>query len=879
MFLKIRPIKPRSQVHRCFSTTSQIRDNFLNYFQTHGYKRVSSDSLVPSNDPSLLFSSAGMVQFKEYFLGTSIPSVDMTKATTVQKCLRLNDIENVGKTARHHTFFEMLGFFSFGSASKEEAIDLAWKFLTTDLQLPKERLQVTVHESDQEAFRIWHSKHGLPLSKIRLGREDNFWAMGDERTVGPCGPCSEIFYDQQQADSDGERWLEIWNLVFMEFERTQDGSLKKLPKPCIDTGMGLERIASVVQGKKTNFDIDLFQSLIFGIREAILKVNAHQNISSKEETYFKIIADHLRAATFLISDGVVPSNIGRGYVLRRIIRRAVNCLHKMNIKDPLLSRMVPLVLDCMGAAYPELLNRKEAVVQILFHEETAFQQLLTKGMKLLKQELISAAANQSKQFPAATVFQLHDTFGFPVDLTMDIIHEESTLNTDKSQVDKLLESQREKARASLKNSTTFPSQIKMWKTDNCFPRFTGYTSENEDATVKAISASDDPSTLWISIDPCPFYPNGGGQVGDKGKIITQSGLEFTVVDTICPYEGGIALKIEDDETKIESVKIRGQLSVGSQVTAIVNSELRDGCKNNHTATHLLHSALIRILKSPIMQAGSLVASDRLRFDFTYGKQLEQEQLQAIEDFVNGMIEKRTPLITRVIPLQEAKSDQEILYLPGEKYQEVVRVVEVAGCSKELCGGTHVSNTGDLRVFKIIGERSISSGTRRIEALTGKHAISWYATQYQSMIRVAKMLGVQTSFVVSAVEKLNQELQDAQKKVRQLSSSSLKEATFTGSYNSHKVVLHFMDIQHDHKLLKNQAELYVKKEPCIHVLVSDLSILCIVGTTENTHAGSLLKEILVVVGGSGGGKQQIAQGQLIQGYDLNKIKSFFNAQNT
>ena len=691
--------------------SAEIRSQFLQYFQENGHTIVSSSPLIPGNDPTLLFTNAGMVQFKDVFTGEETRPYH--RATTSQRCVRAggkhNDLENVGYTARHHTLFEMLGNFSFGDYFKEDAIHFAWQFLTERLGLPKERLWVTVHHSDQEAEDIWIQKIGVDPNRLsRLGDKDNFWSMGD---TGPCGPCSEIFYDHGpdvaggppgSEDDDLDRYIEIWNLVFMQFEQSADGSRTPLPKPSVDTGMGLERIAAVMQGVHSNYEIDLFQALL----RAAADVTQTTDLEAKS---LRVIADHIRSCSFLICDGVLPSNEGRGYVLRRIIRRAIRHGHKLGCDQPFFHKIVHTLVAEMGEAYPELRDNEDRIVAALKQEEAQFAKTLDAGMKVLEDAVESLPGNT---LPGELIFRLYDTHGFPVDLTNDIARERD-LELDIDGFDQAMAEQREKSR----QGSSFAAEGQVRFDLDGSTEFLGYTHLDASAVVVALAkdgqqveslAAGEPGV--VVLNQTPFYAESGGQQGDSGSL-TSAGGSFQVSVTKkygahFGHEGKLGM---------------GELTVGDTVNARVEGPRRQATALNHSATHLLHSALRTVLGEHVTQKGSLVTHERTRFDFSHPQPVTAEEIAAIEAMVNAEIRRNEDVITRVMPIEEAKAAG-AMALFGEKYDDEVRVLSMGEFSVELCGGTHVARTGDIGLFKIIAESGVASGVRRIEAVTGEGAL-------------------------------------------------------------------------------------------------------------------------------------------------------------
>lgn len=833
---------------------NQIRSLFLDFFKKEGHEVVKSSPLVPHNDPTLMFTNAGMVQFKNYFTGAE--KSPYSTAATSQKCVRAggkhNDLENVGYTARHHTFFEMLGNFSFGDYFKERAIELAWNCLTKEFGLKKDKLYITVYHTDEEAEKIWKKLTGFPDDRIiKITTNDNFWAMGD---VGPCGPCSEIFYDHGAAipgglpgtaDADGDRYIEIWNLVFMQYEDQVGGKRIQLPKPSIDTGMGLERIASVLQGKHNNFEIDLFQNIIDS--------SMHLSGNTKDLVSHRVIADHLRSCSFLIADGVMPSNEGRGYVLRRILRRAVRHIHHLGCKEPLLHRLVPTLVTEMGDAYPEL-RRAEAVIRsTLLLEEERFMATIDNGMKLLSSS--TAGMKAGEVFDGSVAFKLYDTFGFPLDLTADILKARE-ITVDNDSFEKSMKEQRERARAAWAGSGSKATD-QIWfdiHEEVGATEFLGYTSETGEAVVKAIvkdghkvdSASD--CEVIVVLNQTPFYAESGGQIGDTGFI-----GKHEVTDTK-KFQGAIFGHF---------AKLKGSLKVGDVVLANIDGARRNKIRANHSATHLLHKALRDTLGEQVTQKGSLVAPDRLRFDFANPKALTFEELKIIERKVNELVITNNCVDTNLKTPEEAIAEG-AMALFGEKYGNEVRVVSM-GISKELCGGTHVRNTGDIGMFKIVSEEAIASGIRRIEALTGIAALEYVNKYEESFKQLASQLKAAETDVVSRISAI----QDERKKLeKELSDTRLKLALKDDFPVETIGDMQFMskklsdipagDLKSVVDVLKNKITKGVIAVSS--VVDGKVSLLVYVTNdlTQSIKAGDLVKEAASEIAGNGGGKPDMAQ---------------------
>lgn len=737
---------------------NEIRERFIKFFVNNNHEQVPSSPLIPEHDPTLMFTNAGMVQFKNIFTGTQ--KTEMKRAVSSQKCLRAggkhNDLENVGYTSRHHTFFEMLGNFSFGDYFKETAIEFAWKFITEELSLDKNRLSITVYHTDDEAYEIWRKISGFSDDKIiRITTDDNFWSMGN---TGPCGPCSEIFYDHANPDlHEDDRIVEIWNLVFMEFNKDEEGNLQKLPKKCIDTGMGLERIAAVMQNVHDNYDIDLFSALVSKSQEYC--GNTENKVSHK------IIADHLRAAAFLIAEVVLPGNEGRNYVLRRLIRRAVRYIHLLGYNDSLLNLVFPALIDgtslaYMGDAYPELIRAKSLIETTLKSEEENFKDTLMKGINLL--DKFTADLKSGDTLSGESAFKLYDTYGFPLDITLDILKERK-INFDQKGFDNAMKEQKERARANWTGSGEKSVEQVWFNLIDQFGKteFVGYErDEVKDATVLAIISSKNEvidsakegEKITIILDKTPFYGESGGQVGDIGNLIQSDGSMVTVENTN---------KIND----LYLHRCVGSICKGNTVTASINKKRRQDLRRNHSATHLLHFALRKILGDYVTQKGSLVAPNRLRFDFSHNKPVTQDQMSSVEDIVNSLIRENLSTSTKVQGMDEA-IDEGAMALFGEKYGDNVRVVKI-GDSKELCGGTHVERTGEIGLFKIAAECSVASRVRRIEALTGQEAINYVRNNEISLKKVAECVKAPVNEIISRLSILSQERKEFEVKIKNL----------------------------------------------------------------------------------------------------------------
>jgi alanyl-tRNA synthetase len=757
------------------ASVSEIRSTFLNFFKENDHEVVASSPLVPRNDPTLMFTNAGMVQFKNVFTGQETRAIP--RAATSQKCVRAggkhNDLDNVGYTARHHTFFEMLGNFSFGDYFKERAIELAWNLVTKEYGLDKNKLLVTVYHDDDAAAGFWKKIAGLPEGRIiRIATSDNFWAMGD---TGPCGPCSEIFYDHGDkiaggppgsADADGDRFIEIWNLVFMQFEQRGPGDRVSLPKPSIDTGMGLERIAAVLQGKHNNYDIDLFANLIASITEEAKRAGAAQASKHVDVTAARrVIADHLRATSFLIADGVLPSNEGRGYVLRRIMRRAMRYAHQLGCKEPLMHRLVPSLVKEMGDAFPELTRGQSLITETLKSEETRFKKTLENGLKLLADE--SASLNKGAVFSGDVAFKLYDTYGFPLDLTEDALRPRG-IGVDTAAFDAAMKKQKEAAKAAWKGSGEAATET-IWfeiKERTGATEFLGYETTKAEGQIlalvkdgKEVSSVKAGDACAVILNQTPFYGESGGQVGDTGTISVEAG------------KGSKAAAFEVSETNkklgdlfVHSGKvIEGTLRVGEHVHLAVDGTRRDRVRANHSATHLLHEALRQVLGTHVAQKGSLVSPDRLRFDFSHTKPMSADEVKAVEDMANAVLLENAPVETRLMALEDARASG-AMALFGEKYGDEVRVVSMGpvrpGANKawsvELCGGTHVKRTGDIGLIKVVAEGASSAGVRRLEALTAEGARAYLAEQDARVREAASVLRTRPEDLVERVKALMEE---------------------------------------------------------------------------------------------------------------------------
>lgn len=838
-------------------TTAQIRQRFLDYFANHQHQVVPSATLIPNNDPTLLFNNAGMVPFKDVFLGAE--KRPYNRAASSQRCVRAggkhNDLENVGYTARHHTFFEMLGNFSFGDYFKQQAIEFAWAFLTEELKLPKEKLWVTVFTEDDEAADIWINHIGVSPDRVsRIGAKDNFWSMGD---TGPCGPCSEIFYDHGEQvwggppgtpEEDGDRYIEIWNLVFMQYNRHADGTMEALPNPSIDTGMGLERIAAIMQGVHSNYEIDLFTGLI----NAAAKVTNAQDLDDKS---LRVIADHIRSCAFLIADGVMPSNEGRGYVLRRIIRRAVRHGNKLGAKDTFFYKLVAALVEQMGEAYPELVAQQAIIEKILRLEEEQFAKTLDRGLAILEEHL---AQFKGDQIPGDLVFKLYDTYGFPADLTADVARERF-MTIDEHGFQECMEVQRKQAQQAGKFGADYNTQLRSEHSTD----FKGYEAEHFTGTVVELFSAGEPTSVLedeqqgiVILDRTPFYAESGGQVGDTG-VLKVVGGEFIVNNT----------------TKIGNAfahhgTIKGRIGVNDKADAQIDVARRERIKKNHTATHLLHEALRQELGEHVGQKGSLVEPDRLRFDFSHFEAMTSEQIQRVEQRVNVEIRRNFALDVELMAMDEAKA-KGAMALFGEKYDDEVRVISIGDFSIELCGGTHVERAGDIGLFKITSEAGTAAGVRRIEAVSADDALAYVSEQENKLANIAAMLKTDAPSVVEKVTALIERSKGLEKQVSQLND---KLASAAGASLLDSVT----EVNGIKLLVANVAGTEAK---ALRAMVDDLKtklgsgvialgvangdkVSLIAGVTKDltaqVKAGELVNHMASQVGGKGGGRPDMAQ---------------------
>ncbi|HHQ6613088.1 alanine--tRNA ligase [Morganella morganii] len=848
-------------------STAEIRQAFLDFFHTKGHQIVQSSSLVPNNDPTLLFTNAGMNQFKDVFLG--LDKRPYTRATTAQRCVRAggkhNDLENVGYTARHHTFFEMLGNFSFGDYFKHDAINFAWELLTGKewFNLPKEKLWVTVYATDDEAYNIWKDEVGVPAERIiRIGdnkgaqyASDNFWQMGD---TGPCGPCTEIFFDHGDhiwggppgsPEEDGDRYIEIWNIVFMQFNRQSDGTLEPLPKPSVDTGMGLERITAVLQHVNSNYDIDLFRKLIADVA----KVTGADDLTSKS---LRVIADHIRSCAFLICDGVIPSNEGRGYVLRRIIRRAVRHGYMLGAKDTFFYKLVAPLIDVMGSAGEELARQRVMVEKVLKSEEEQFARTLERGLQLLDDELASLTGDT---LSGEAAFRLYDTYGFPLDLTADVCRERN-LKVDEAGFEAAMEEQRRRARENSGFGADYNSLIKVDKRSD----FSGYDHNEQAATIVALYKEGQPVTELnagdeglVILDKTAFYAESGGQVGDTG-VLSSNDAQFSVLDT---QKYGQAI---GHAGRVDS----GKLTVNHKITAKIDEERRNAIRLNHSATHLMHAALRQVLGEHVSQKGSLVNDKYLRFDFSHFEAMTPAQIREVEALVNAEIRKNEPVVTELMDLEEAKA-KGAMALFGEKYDERVRVLSMGDFSTELCGGTHAARTGDIGLFRIISESATAAGIRRIEAVTGIGALESVNQQSDALSAVAQLVKSDEAGVSEKVKAALDKIRTLEKELQQLkeqqaaqeSSSMTKDAV---SVNGVKLLVKQL-ANAEPKMLRTMVDdLKNQLSSGIIVLstISDDKVSLIAGVTKDltgkVKAGELVAFIAEQIGGKGGGRPDMAQ---------------------
>ncbi len=860
--------------------TEEIRDKFLRYFEQQGHAIVSSSALVPAGDPTLLFSNAGMVQFKDCFLGTDQRSY--VRATTSQKCLRIsgkhNDLENVGRTARHHTFFEMLGNFSFGDYFKEEAIKFAWGFLTDALNLPKDRLWVTIYKEDDEAETLWRKQTDVFEGRIlRCGKEDNFWAMGD---TGPCGPCTEIHYylgddvpnQSEEAFRKGDgQYLEIWNLVFMQFNRDVNGNLAALPKPSVDTGMGLERIAAVKQGCTANYDTDLLRRIIRCSEKLSGKTYLGKDYTPRDpeqdpqyaiDVAHRVITDHMRASAFLLADGVNPGSDGRGYVLRRLIRRACRHGRVLGFREAVLFNVASEVIEIYGAAYPELSANREKIIKILRAEEEKFIETLDVGLAFLKKEVQGLRQESRKVLPGTTAFLLHDTYGFPLDMTEDIVSQ-SGLTVDHHGFVEQMESQRERSRSARGNETALILQRSVKPSPT---KFLGYEFSDYESKVLGIFRADGEAQfarigdeVAVVVQETPFYAESGGQVGDTGSISAQNGW-LDVIDT--QKAGG--------DTIVHVCRvIEGELQTGEQVRLAIDAKRRRLLRVNHSATHLMHLALREVLGTHVKQAGSRVSENNLRFDFSHFEPISSAQLEEIEAIVNTLIQENHPIVTEVLPVDEARSSG-AMALFGEKYGALVRVVQIGPRSRELCGGTHAERSGDLGYLTITAEGSVAAGVRRVEAVAGLGAVRELGQTKKNLAQIAELLKAPEREVAERVQRLLERTRELENTANKLGASVLsarvgnlvQEAQLRA--DGTKIVVAKLD-QVSPKQLREVADDLKRRlgSGCIALgTVAEGKAVFLTAVTDNLvdryHAGKLLEEMAKILGSKGGGRADLAQ---------------------
>ena len=848
-------------------TTAQLRQQFLDFFASKQHQIVQSASLIPGNDATLLFNNAGMVPFKDVFLGAE--TRPYTRATSAQRCVRAggkhNDLENVGYTARHHTFFEMLGNFSFGDYFKQDAIKFAWEFLTEVVKLPQEKLLVTIYHDDEDAFGFWHNDIGLSEDRIiRIATSDNFWSMGD---TGPCGPCSEIFYDHGEhiwggppgsPEEDGDRFIEIWNLVFMQYNRQSDGTMEPLPKQSVDTGMGLERIAAILQGVHSNYEIDLFQGLI----AAAASVTNAQDLNDKS---LRVVADHIRSCAFLISDGVMPSNEGRGYVLRRIIRRAVRHGNKLGAQGAFFYKLVAALIEQMGQAYPELAKQQEIIEKVLRIEEEQFGKTLERGLAILEESLSELKGDV---IPGDLVFKLYDTYGFPADLTADVARERQ-MTIDHAGFEECMAVQRKTAQQAGKFGADYNEQLKSEK----HTEFKGYDSTHHSATVvevfangESVSILEDGQQGIVVLNHTPFYAESGGQTGDTGTI-TVAGGEFTVTNT----------------TKLGNAfahhgSVQGRIAVNDKVDATIDDARRERIKKNHTATHILHEALRQLLGEHVSQKGSLVEPERLRFDFSHFEAVTKDELREIERVVNDEIRRNFALNTELMAIDDAKA-KGAMALFGEKYDDEVRVVTIGDYSIELCGGTHVERAGDIGLFKIVSESGIAAGVRRIEAVTGADAVAYVSEQEKQLNDVAALLKGDSASVLEKVTALLEKSKGLEKQIAQLNDklASAAGASLLDSIveiNGVKLLVANVEGTESKALRGMVDDLKNKIGSGVIALgvASGEKVSLIAGVTKDltgkVKAGELVNHMAGQVGGKGGGRPDMAQAGGSQPENLN-----------
>jgi alanyl-tRNA synthetase len=852
-------------------TGNEARRQFLDYFKRHGHQVVRSSSLVPHDDPTLLFINAGMVQFKRTFLGEE--KRDYARAVTSQKCVRAggkhNDLENVGYTARHHTFFEMLGNFSFGDYFKERAIEFAWDLLTNGYGLPADKLWASIYLDDEEAYGLWRTAVGLPVERIvRFGEKDNFWSMGD---TGPCGPCSEIIIDRGAAYGCGrpectvgcecDRYLEIWNLVFMQFNRDAGGTLTRLPQPSIDTGMGLERIASVVQNVDTNFDTDLLRPIIARTEQM---TGLAFGAAAAADVAMKVIADHSRAAAFLIGDGILPSNEGRGYVLRRIMRRAIRYGRQIGLSRPFLDETLRKVFEIMQPAYPELTEAAAFILNVARNEEERFRNTLDTGLKLLNESLAELKAQGRRDVPGELLFKLYDTFGFPVDIVRDVVREEG-MTLDMAGFDAAMAGQRARSRT-VASFARIGDAFKSLSASGFKPEFVGYSLLTCESRVvllvdgaSEVAEAGAGSAVEMVVEATPFYAESGGQVGDTGRVVGPAGEAAQVVGVVKDPTGLVIHRLQ---------VLSGVIRKGDAVTLAVDAAARSATALNHTATHLLHAALRRVLGEHVKQAGSLVGPDRLRFDFTHFAHIEPEALEAVEAIVNAKIRENIPTQIEEMAAEDAFQSG-AMALFEEKYGDRVRVISVADFSKELCGGTHTPRTGDIGVFKIVSESSVAAGVRRIEALAGAAALQYVQHAQRTLHEAARLLKESPEGLPPRLAKLLADMRGLEREVEQL-KGKLSAASVAGTADEVreiagvKALVKRVDADSPAVLrgLLDRCKDQLKSGVVVLGSVHDAKVMLIAGVTRDLtdrfHAGRIIERAAAAVGGKGGGRPDMAQ---------------------
>ncbi len=854
--------------------TNEIRTKYLKFFERKSHVIWPSDSLVPQNDPTLLFTGAGMNQFKDMFLGKG--NLNFKKATSCQKCLRTGDIDNVGRTASHHTFFEMLGNFSFGDYFKKETIEWAWEFLVQELKIQEERLRVSVFKDDPESYEIWEKRVGIPKSRIyRYGEKDNFWPSNapTDGPNGPCGPCSEIFFDQGEnvgcgrkecePACDCDRFVEIWNLVFTQFDRKEGGRLEPLPSKNVDTGMGLERMVRVIQGVQTNFDIDIFRPLIKYLEE-ITHLKYHENL--EHAVLMRRISDHLKACVFCISDGVLPSNEGRGYVERRLLRRAIRDGTQLGIQECFLYQLVPIVSDVMQECYPDIKQRRENIARIVKSEEEKFHETLEQGTRILEECLGTLKQSKQKVLPGQVAFKLYDTYGFPMDMT-EIILGEKGFSVDKVGFEKELQKQREQARLSsqMTGQVFDTGPLSKIKDISKGTKFLGYESNECEGKVIAIIQDDqlvDVATagneVTVILDQTPFYGESGGQIGDTG-ILEANGCVVNIVDT----------KKNNDFSLHVGKITKGELKKGGAITAKIDVHRRNAIRRNHSATHILHYVLRKVIGQHAEQAGSLVTSDRLRFDFHHFSALTKEEITRIEDLVNESIMENTSVHAKELSIQEAKNAG-AMALFGEKYGETVRMVSIDNFSKELCGGTHVGSSGEIGLFRIVGESSIAAGIRRIEAMTGTAALNSEREKEKILQEMCGILNAPENKLVTKAQEFLAELKNLQKEIQKVRQRELSNKVDSFVQDAQEVsgikiiARKLEDATSDD--LRKMVDLLMKAagESAIILGASQdgrVSIVTAISPTlirRGLHAGNISKDVAKIVGGGGGGRPDMAQ---------------------